>query len=163
VVRNGESAICLDRQLSSRGTSFFARIGSRLPYHTCSSGKVLLAYMDGAGVEAIIAAGLKRYAAKTVTSPVVLRKQLREVRRVGYAITEDELDSAITSIASPIRDPAGHVTAAISVAGPTSRFPATAVEETLARVREASEQISSIWYASYQSNYAAANGVDSIG
>jgi IclR family KDG regulon transcriptional repressor len=161
VVRNGASAICLDRHLSQRGTTFFARIGGRLPYHACSSGKLLLAYMAEAQVDAIIAAGLTRYAAKTVTNRLVLRKQLSQIRAAGYAITEDELDPAITSIASAIRNPAGEVVAAISVAGPTIRFPNSIVDSTLARVLATARAVSRAWSENDETNHASANGVNS--
>jgi len=52
----------------------------------------------------------------------VLRRDLTEARRRGYAVNRGESEVGVISVAAPIRDVTGRVVAAISVAGPAERL-----------------------------------------
>lgn len=91
-------------------------IGSRLPAHLVSLGRVLLA--------ALPAERRARYLAdteftpvtpRTLTDPVLIGQALDRVQAQGYAWIDGELDPAICGIAVPVRDQSGAVVAAISV------------------------------------------------
>jgi IclR family pca regulon transcriptional regulator len=58
-----------------------------------------------------------------------LREVLASVRRQGYAITDQEYEAGVFSIAAPVRDRTGEVIAAINVTGPVDRFTPDAVQE----------------------------------
>jgi IclR family transcriptional regulator, pca regulon regulatory protein len=59
-------------------------------------------------------------APRTLTSKTALLAELDHVRRTGVATNDEELDSALRSIASPIRSRTGEVMAAVNVAIPWS-------------------------------------------
>jgi IclR family transcriptional regulator, pca regulon regulatory protein len=91
-------------------------IGSRLPAHLVSLGRVLLASLPTDARQAYLADGnLKSITARTITDPGQLGKILSRVDSDGYAWVDGELDPAICGIAVPLRDPAGSVVAALSV------------------------------------------------
>ncbi len=79
---------------------------------------------------------------QTVTDPDELEEILAQIRRDGYNVSVGDLDPAVHSIAAPIRDHAGRVVAAVSVAGPSHRFPPAKVESTVQLVRRSAAEIS---------------------
>jgi IclR family transcriptional regulator, pca regulon regulatory protein len=91
-------------------------IGSRLPAHVISLGRVLLAALPpDQRAEALAAIEYKQITPRTVTSPVKLGEELTRVAEQGYAWIDGELDPAICGIAVPVRDQAGAVVAAVSI------------------------------------------------
>jgi len=91
-------------------------IGSRLPAHLVSLGRVLLAALSPEERAAYLAkVELKAVTPRTVTDPKRLGHILTTVENEGYAWVDGELDPAICGIAVPVRDQSGGVVAAISV------------------------------------------------
>lgn len=91
-------------------------IGSRLPAHLVSLGRVLLAALPpGARADYLVNAELEPVTPRTVTDRRRLADILSRVAEQGYAWVDGELDPAICGIAAPLRDQAGRVVAAVSV------------------------------------------------
>jgi IclR family transcriptional regulator, pca regulon regulatory protein len=91
-------------------------IGSRLPAHLVSLGRVMLASLSKEKRAAYLqAVELTPVTPRTVTDAAVLEKQLDLVEAQGHAWVDGELDPAICGIAVPLRDQAGRVIAAISI------------------------------------------------
>ena len=59
--------------------------------------------------------------ARTVADRDALRAVLEQVRRQGYAITDQELEQGLRSVAAPIHDASGAVVAALNVSVHASR------------------------------------------
>jgi DNA-binding IclR family transcriptional regulator len=95
-------------------------IGREVPDHCSAAGKVFLAY----GVSTLPPGPLERRASHTIADRVLLARELDAVREHGYATIADELEVGLAAVAAPIRDAAGSVVAALSVAGPTARLTA---------------------------------------
>lgn len=107
--------------------------GTRLPIHAVSSGQVFLAHMPPSAVDRFLADPLERFTPRTIVEPAVLRDRLRRIQLDGYAWVEDEFAEGINSVAAPIADAAGDVSAAVHVHGPSYRFPPAGAEATIAR------------------------------
>lgn len=91
-------------------------IGSRLPAHLVSLGRVLLAALPESERAGYLAnADLHQVTPRTVTDRRQLADALSLVAEQGYAWVDAELDPAICGIAVPLRDQAGRVVAAVSV------------------------------------------------
>ncbi|MBR0795708.1 helix-turn-helix domain-containing protein [Bradyrhizobium jicamae] len=91
-------------------------IGSRLPAHLVSLGRVLLAALSAEQRASYLGSvKLQAVTPRTVVDAMRLGAILREVEQEGYAWIDGELDPAICGIAVPLRDQAGTVVAAISV------------------------------------------------
>lgn len=79
-------------------------IGTRFPAHSASMGRVLLAWLPAAGLEAYYArATLERHTSRTVTTRARLDAELTRVRAQGWALVDQELEEGLRSIAAPIR------------------------------------------------------------
>lgn len=91
-------------------------VGSRLPAHVVSLGRVLLAATPTPDLERFLEqVELKRLTPRTIVDREVLRRELTKVAEQGYAWVDGELDLAICGIAVPVRQQNGQVIAALSV------------------------------------------------
>jgi IclR family pca regulon transcriptional regulator len=118
-------------------------LGSRLPAHCTSMGRVLLAGLPAEDLAAYLArARMIAYTNRTVTSNAKLAQVIDAVRRNGYAIVDQELEIGLRSIAVPVRDHVGRTAAAINVGVQASRV-ATADLETrvLPELRAAAQEL----------------------
>ena len=103
-------------------------VGTRLPAYCTSMGRVLLAGLPEHALERLLARiELRPLTPRTVTDAGALRQLLVRVRRQGYALTDQELEKGLRSIAVPIRDSAGAVAAALNVSVHASRASAAAL------------------------------------
>jgi len=97
-------------------------IGSRLPAFATSMGRVLLASLTPAELDAYFAsARLTRLTSRTEVEPAKLRVLLRETADRGWALVDQELEDGVRSVAVPIRDGRNRVIAAMNVSGHASR------------------------------------------
>jgi len=99
----------------------------REPPHCTSTGKAILAFQPAEVIDRMIAAGLERFTANTITDPDTLRAALALVRERGYALDLEERQVGIRCVGAPIRAAGGAaggtVVGAISATGPAPRFP----------------------------------------
>jgi DNA-binding IclR family transcriptional regulator len=80
-------------------------------------GKVFLASMEAAQAEKIIRSkGLTRFTENTIVDPELYYQELRRVRRMGYAVDDEEYILGVRAVASPIGG-LGQVMSAIWVVG----------------------------------------------
>jgi len=115
-VLDGHEIVYIGRLPARRIISASLGVGSRLPAHLVSLGRVLLtALSDEEKTNFLKNADLPEMTPKTITSPDALRSALLQVEESGYAWVDGELDPAICGISVPLRDLAGNVVAAISV------------------------------------------------
>lgn len=92
-------------------------MGRRTKLHCAANGKVLLAYSG----EDLIKSPLEAYTALTITSVKVLRAELAQIRRIGWASNTGELEEELNAVAVPVFDAAGDCRAVLSVSGPSFR------------------------------------------
>ena len=62
------------------------------------------------------------HTANTITDPELLRKQLAQVRKQGFACDFQESHQDVISVSAPVYDDSGQMVAGISVAGPAFRM-----------------------------------------
>lgn len=106
--------------------------GQRIPYHAAAAGYVLLAGMEHADLDRLIAGGLEPWMPRTVTDEDEVRRRVERARETGTAWVHEEWAQGINGVAAPVRDPAGRTVAAINLYGPSYRFPGTAPEGAIA-------------------------------
>lgn len=96
--------------------------GTLSPMHSSGIGKALLAEMDAARLDRVLADhDLAVFTAHTITDRDKLRANLAEIRRNGFAVDEEEKNLGMRCIAAPVFDVNQEAVAGISVSGPTSR------------------------------------------
>ncbi|MFC6647311.1 IclR family transcriptional regulator C-terminal domain-containing protein [Granulicella cerasi] len=121
---DGDDIVYIARSSVSRVMSVDLHIGSRLPAFCTSMGRVLLAYLPQDQLEAYFArVHMQQYTPKTINSPEKLRLALRNVRRNGYALCDQEFEVGLRSIAVPVQAPNGRVVACVNLSGHAPRMP----------------------------------------
>jgi IclR family acetate operon transcriptional repressor len=135
------AAVNLDQVLGPSAVTSHDWVGQRTPLHATSSGKVLLAHLDPAARERILAEPLARFTPATIADPAVLRRRLDEARAAGWASTVEELETGLNAVAAPIRGHDGTVVAAVSVSGPSYRLTPERIPEVARVVAAAAAEI----------------------
>ncbi|MFA9441420.1 IclR family transcriptional regulator C-terminal domain-containing protein [Uliginosibacterium sp. sgz301328] len=108
---------------TSRIMSVDLSVGSRLPAYCTSMGRVLLAALSPAQLDAFLGrAKLIKRTAYTVADADALRAVLRQVGTEGYALIDQELEVGLRSIAVPIFNPQHKVIAALNLGTHSSRI-----------------------------------------
>jgi IclR family transcriptional regulator, pca regulon regulatory protein len=121
---DGDDIVYIARTTVSRVMSVDLHIGSRLPAYCTSMGRVLLAYLSSEQLEQYLArVVLTSHTSRTVNSVDKLRLSLRNVRRNGYALVDQELEVGLRSLAVPVYSPTGRVVATINLSGNAPRMP----------------------------------------
>ena len=120
---DGEQIVYIARTSVSRVMSVDLHIGSRLPAFCTSMGRVLLAYLPQDQLEAYLSRViLTQYTPRTINSVDKLRLALRNVRRNGYALVDQEYEIGLRSIAVPVYASNGRVVAVVNLSGHAPRI-----------------------------------------
>lgn len=115
-VLDGQEIVYVARVAAGRIMQVGLSIGSRLPAHCSSMGRVLVAALPPEQQDAFLAAVTFRpYTAKTLASVGALREEIARVARQGWAMVDEELEYGLRSLSVPVRRRSGAVIAAMNV------------------------------------------------
>ncbi|WP_162606639.1 IclR family transcriptional regulator [Jiangella asiatica] len=119
------------------------QVGTRVSAHVTALGKALVGAMPAAERERWIDEhAFGKVTDSTVAGPEEFRAQLAEQDRLGYALNDQELHSAVTAWAAPVRDHTGGAVAALSLAHLGEPPSSTRKHELGLVVRRAAESVS---------------------
>jgi IclR family pca regulon transcriptional regulator len=111
---------------------FNVEVGSALPAHATSLGRVLLAFESEANVTRRYAdQDLTAYTPSTITTLPMLLADLREIRAKKYGLSYGMIDNVSATVAVPLRDSDGRVVAALNVVGPMTEFGTDAIRDRI--------------------------------
>jgi IclR family transcriptional regulator, pca regulon regulatory protein len=129
-VLEGDDILYIARSsTTTRVMSIDLGIGSRLPAYCTSMGRVLLAGLPDAELQAYLSrVKLARLTGRTVATPPELISVLKAVRRDGYSLVDQELEIGLRSIAVPVNDREGRPVAAINIGTQSSRVSVAEME-----------------------------------
>lgn len=121
----------------------YTHIGKRVPMTVTGLGKAMLAFLpEDYQEEHIFSKPLPSRTNKSITDPVVLKKEFEEIRKNGYAIDDEESVMGLKCIACPIFDNNKKVVAAISLSLLTPYFPDSLIPTISADLMNAANQLS---------------------
>jgi len=121
-VLDDEDVVYVARVATSRIMRVTINIGTRFPAHCTSMGRVLLAWLPPGDLDAYLGrVEFHRFTPNTITSPTALKTELEKVRAQGWAMVDQELEEGLRSIAVPVRERSGRVSAAINISSHASR------------------------------------------
>jgi IclR family transcriptional regulator, pca regulon regulatory protein len=119
---DGVDIVYIARANVTRIMSIDLGVGSRLPAFCTSMGRAILANLPPEELETVLArVEFKRYTERTITNPAKLTQALRQIRRDGYSIIDQELEHGLRSMAVPIQNPSGKVVAALNIGAHAQR------------------------------------------
>lgn len=147
VVREGQEVVIVARSaVHEKGERLMAHglhLGTRLPAHATSTGRVLLAALSEAELEDWLATyDLPKLTAHTVSSSNELKAVLAEVRRLDYCLAQEEHELAIQAVAVPLRNMQGRTVAALNMVTSAKRMaPQVMRQEILPLLQEAARTL----------------------
>ena len=105
--------------------------GELIPMHVVPSGLVIMAHWPAEQANRYLRRKLDKLTSNTVTDPEQIRSRLVGVLETGYAWGFEEFVEGINSVAAPILEQGGLITAALHVHGPAYRFPRDGAEDEI--------------------------------
>ncbi len=111
--------VYIDKYEGRTSVRMYSRIGKTAPVHASGVGKAILAQLEPAQLDPVLAkATFTRYTAQTIVTEAAYRAELAAVRERGYARDDGEFEDVINCVAAAVRDSDGQVRSAISVSAP---------------------------------------------
>ncbi|MCF8106380.1 MAG: IclR family transcriptional regulator [Desulfohalobiaceae bacterium] len=132
VMESGE-IIYICRVHTKRILPYDIRIGSTLPVHCTSMGKVLLAFRPEQEIKAIIdSLEFINLTHKTISTAEAFLQELETIRGKGYAVNDEEFSVGLRSVAAPVLDSQKRSMAALNIAVSTTSMSLEQMETELA-------------------------------
>ncbi len=145
-VIDGNSTIFLEtvEPENTEGSVLFSvKKGFRFSLHAGAMGKIFLAHQSEEKIAHFLRTQkLVKYTEKTIVDPEKLREQLKRIRELGYAFSDEEIDPGIRALAAPIFDHEGNIMAGLVVFGSSQRIDDGKKEIILKEILEYSKKIS---------------------
>jgi IclR family pca regulon transcriptional regulator len=141
---DGDEVVYVARVPVRRIMSINVSVGTRVPAHATSMGRVLLAWAPGEQVDdVLLRRPLEPLTPHTVTDVGALRSALAEVNRQGWSTVSEELEVGLLSVSAPVRDRSGAVVAALASSTSTGRSTVAQLErEVVPLLVETADRIS---------------------
>jgi DNA-binding IclR family transcriptional regulator len=117
--------------------------GELIPMHVVPSGLAIMAYWPKEQTDRYLSRDLVKLTPNTVTDSKQIRSRLADIRKTGYVWVHEEFVEGINSVAAPVLEEGGFITAALHVHGPAYRFPGKRSEASIgAEVADAANRLS---------------------
>ena len=141
-VPDGEQGVYIQKVDAPGLIKIDTYVGRRMDLHCTGVGKIILAYGPPDILELALAKSVYiRHTRNTITSPRQMEKEIAKIRRIGYAIDDEEEELAVRCLAVPVLHPTGRFAAALSVTGTTEQIPLNAVESLVDRLKQTAAAI----------------------
>ncbi len=148
----------IDKEESPHDLKITTPIGRRVHYSAAAFGKVFLAALSDQEIASLMQnKPLRAYTNRSIIKPHAYQATLKQVRKQGYALDDEEYLAGVRAAGAPIDDARGRVVAVLIVVGFSSRLPNHKLKDVAAEVRRAAEQISRRLGAT---EYPSWNGVE---
>ncbi|HEY7663591.1 MAG TPA: IclR family transcriptional regulator [Xanthobacteraceae bacterium] len=122
-VLDGTDVLYLVRRTPNTPLASNIRVGSRLPAHATTMGRMLLAFLPPVEIDRLYAGKeLRRFSEHTSATLAAVRAKAEKDRAAGIAWSEAHFERGIGSAAVPVFDFAGTPVGAINVSGPVAAF-----------------------------------------
>lgn len=140
----GQHVHFIDAVESSRAVRVGSRLGRSMPAHCTSTGKAILAELSEAQLLALYPAeGLEQMTPRSIASREVLLQVLREAKRQGYAVSREESEEGVSSLAVALGASVWPFMA-LNVSAPTNRMTPAARKKVVGRLRDAAAEIDAL-------------------
>ena len=115
-VLDGQDIVYVLRRQQRRLLTSALTVGSRIPAHAVSLGRIQLAALSDREVSAYLATvRLQPFTRWTVTDKAALKQRILADRAQGWSLVSKELEEGIAGIAVPLRSAGGRTLAAMSI------------------------------------------------
>jgi len=141
-VLDGIEVVYIDKKECNESIKISTTIGARNPAYSTADGKVLLANLDLETQMKIIPENIEKYTHNTITDKEKIIKELSKIKKMGYAIDNEENILGLICVAAPVYDYTGKVKYGISVTGPSIRMTKEKISQAIKVLVKATNKIS---------------------
>ena len=135
---DGDHTVYFDRVESNWPFRVQLPVGSHLPLHCTSSGKLFLAHMNARQRKQLItAAPLKRYTHRTVTDPDILIEKLKKIEEESIGVDNEEFMAGMSALAVPVFNNHNEICFTVAVHAPTVRKPLEELRQYIPSLKRA--------------------------
>lgn len=122
-VPDGREIVLVERVDSPHPLRAVSAVGARAPLHASSNGKAILASFAADDLSDYLRHGLAQVTTHTLTDESALREELQQVRASGYAISREEYQEGVVSVAAAVTpEREQRPIASLSISGPRDRM-----------------------------------------
>lgn len=141
----GSEVIYLDRVETAAPLRFYLHPGSRVPAHCSASGKVFLSEMTPLQRQRLLAhAPLEAYTPKTLTNMAQLEAEIKQIKRQGFALDNEEFLPGLLCVAVLVPNASGRSNLCVAVQAPIMRLTLEKALHLLPALQRAAEALSQI-------------------
>ena len=142
----GDSMRYLERVETAQPLRLSMEVGAHVPLHCTATGKLMLALMDDAPRQAALARiELTALTPRTLTHRDALELDLAHIGQRRIGVDREEFILGMVAVAVPVVDVRGRMIAAISSHGPTARVSLPFLLQQIPKMREAAEQMKTVF------------------
>lgn len=142
-VLEGDQVIYIERMDIYSGVKLYSHIGLRMQAYCSSLGKCLLSNFSREELAAIMKdTSFNKFTKNTISTFDDLYKELKKVRKNGYAMDNQEFDMNNRCIGAPIYDYRGEIIAAISASGSPTVLTDERIHSVAEYVKDKAQEIS---------------------
>ena len=143
VVRDGRSIVYVAKVSPPSVFSSAVNVGTRLPAHATVLGRILLEDLSLAELRELYPEDhLEQFSPCTPKTVIELFDMVQADRQRGFVSGEGFFESAISTVAAPVRDQSGQIVAALGVTIPTTQIAHVNFNELLLQVRRSADELS---------------------
>lgn len=143
IMLEGNRARFIDSVEGTQAVRVGSRTGVLLPAHSTSGGKALLAELSVTELDKLYPDGeLARVTAITATRLDMLREELAEIRRLGYATNLEESERGLHAVGVCVRDRRGSALVALATGAPAVRLTRSEIPAVARTLRQTADSIS---------------------
>ncbi len=135
--RVGSARVCIARIEGVESLRHTIQVGTPLPLHAGSAGRILLAWLDDETRDRLIHESQTFFPGPSPPS----FSDWQEIREKQWAISLGERESALGSISVPIFTGTNHVIAALSISGPQERFVTDRQDAIISALQQEAQKI----------------------
>jgi DNA-binding IclR family transcriptional regulator len=141
-VLDGTEVIYVAQAQGRGGLVSRVSVGTRLPAHATSMGRLLLGALSDAELAERYPGPLQRFTPETPATLDELRARIAQDQARGYVASHGAYERGIVAVAAPVFDREHGVVAAVNVSGPAAQFDEALETSMKERVRAAARAIS---------------------
>lgn len=138
----GTHAVYIDKVESQNNVRLVSMVGKSIPLYCSGVGKALLADMSDERIREIWEnSDIRQFTEHTITDYDELCRRIKEIRRCGYALDEEENELGVRCIAVALKNFYGKPAYAISISAPISRMDDDRIQDFQKLILEVKENI----------------------
>ncbi|MEH6632430.1 MAG: IclR family transcriptional regulator [Halopseudomonas aestusnigri] len=141
--RSMNTVVCVDQIESNRGgLRVFEKIGATFPLHAGAAPRAILAHLPETIRDDYLNSDLEQFTPYTMVDKEKLRKDIKRIKKVGYAVSVEETYEGAAGISSAFVDQNNYPLGSIAIAFPLKRLTKSEQEKIGRQISEIADSVS---------------------